>query len=95
MADGAPYYCKDVSYKGTSVSKWVCSHKTKHGADSCPSMAIYEDELNPIVLETFQTFMESADGILNRYMEQYRRAVEDTVSGEAEREHLKIGRAHV
>ena len=33
-ADGAPYYCKDVHYKGTDTSKWVCSHKIKNGADA-------------------------------------------------------------
>ncbi len=87
-ADGAPYYCKDVSYKGTNVSKWVCSHKIKHGTDSCPSIAIYEDELNPIVLETFQAFMASADEILAQYLEQYRRAVADTVTSQTERAQL-------
>ena len=87
-ADGAPYYCKDVSYKGTAVSKWVCSHKIKNGTHSCPSIAIYEDELNPIVLETFQEFMAGADEILARYLEQYRKAVADTAAGAAEREQL-------
>jgi len=88
-ADGAPYYCKDVHYKGTDVSKWVCSHKIKNHADSCPSIAIYEDELNEIVLEVFSEFAENADTILNAYLELYRKAMSDAAGNEAERSRIE------
>lgn len=86
--DGAPYYCKDVHYKGTSVSKWLCSHKINHGAASCPSVAIYESELNPILLDAFREFSQGADQILEAYLAQYRQVMEDSAHDAAERERI-------
>ena len=83
--DGAPYYCKDVHYKGTDVSKWLCSHKINYGADSCRSIAIYESELNPIVLDAFREFSKGADEILEAYLAQYRQVMDDTAHYKAER----------
>ena len=88
-ADGAPYYCKDVHYKGTDTSKWVCSHKIKNGADSCPSVAIYEDELNPVVLDAFREFSQSGEAILSAYLEQYRQVMQDAAGAEKDRERLQ------
>ena len=87
-ADGAPYYCKDVHYKGTDISKWICSHKINHGADSCPSVPIYEDELNEVVLDLFQGFAPDADGILNQYLDLYHELLADASHYKAERERL-------
>ena len=87
--DGEPYYCKDVHYKGTDESKWICSHKIKNGADSCPSLPIYESELNDIVLEVFKEFSVSADEVLDIYLAQYRELIDDTARFEAERERLR------
>ena len=86
--DGAPYYCKDVHYKGTNVSKWLCSQKTKHGAAACRSIAIYENELSPIILDVFREFSKNADEILNAYLEQYRQVMDDSAHYKAERERL-------
>lgn len=86
--DGAPYYCKDVHYKGTNVSKWLCSHKINHGAGSCRSIAIYESELSPLVLDTFREFSKGADKILATYLEQYRAVMNDTAHYKAEREQI-------
>ena len=83
--DGAPYYCKDVHYKGTSVSKWVCSHKINHGAASCRSVALYESELNPIILDAFREFSQSADTILDAYLQQYRQVMADSAHYISER----------
>ena len=88
-ADGAPYYCKDVHYKGTDTSKWVCSHKIKNGADSCPSVAIYEDELNPVVLDAFREFSQSGEAVLSAYLEQYRQVMQDAAGAEKDRERLQ------
>lgn len=35
-------------------NKWVCSGKIKNGADSCPSLPIYEEEIKPLLLDVFQ-----------------------------------------
>ena len=86
--DGAPYYCKDVHYKGSDVSKWICSHKINHGAASCRSTAIYEDELNSIVLEMFREFAKDADSILRMYMIQYKSHMADREYYKSEQERL-------
>lgn len=53
---GMPYYRKDaVSKGGEKISKWVCSGKIKNGASSCPSRAIYESEIKPIIEDIFKS----------------------------------------
>ena len=53
---GTPYYRKDaVSKGGEKISKWVCSGKIKNGASSCPSRAIYESEIKPIIEDIFKS----------------------------------------
>ena len=86
--DGEPYYCKDVHYKGTDESKWICSHKIKNGADSCPSLPIYESELNDIVLEVFKEFSVSSDEVLDIYLSRYRELIDDSTRFDAERARL-------
>lgn len=48
-----PITVRMFTNKGTNVSKWLCSHKINHGTASCRSIAIYESELNPIILDAF------------------------------------------
>ena len=53
---GMPYYRKDAVNKGgEKISKWVCSGKIKNGASSCPSRAIYENEIKPIIEDIFKS----------------------------------------
>ena len=40
---------------GEKISKWVCSGKIKNGASSCPSRAIYESEIKPIIEDIFKS----------------------------------------
>ena len=57
---GKPYYRKDsVSKKGTANSAWRCSGKIKNGADSCPSMTIYENEIIPILDDVFRSSQQN------------------------------------
>ena len=50
-----PYYRRDsVDKKGNKNSKWVCSGKIKGGRESCPSFAIYEEEIKPLIFEVFK-----------------------------------------
>ena len=67
----------------------MCSHKIKNGADSCPSVAIYEDELNPVVLDAFREFSQSGEAILSAYLEQYRQVMQDAAGAEKDRERLQ------
>ena len=52
---GAAYYRRDtVDRSGNKNSKWVCSGKIKNGSDSCPSFAVYESEIKPLLLEVLR-----------------------------------------
>ena len=52
---GLPYYRKDSRKNtGENESRWVCSGKIKNGKDSCPSLAILESDIRPILLDIFK-----------------------------------------
>ncbi len=69
---GATYYRKDGrDRRGNLTSKWVCSGKIKNGAASCNSVAIYEDEIKPLLLEVFQDTKQDAEALIKRYTEMY------------------------
>ena len=69
---GAAYYRKDsVDRRGNKSSKWVCSGKIKNGADSCPSFAIYESELKPLLFELFTDSDADADALIDEYVALY------------------------
>lgn len=70
---GAAYYRREsVDRSGRKNSKWVCSGKIKNGADSCPSFPIYEEELKPLLYAVFQETEESAQALVEEYIEMYR-----------------------
>ena len=70
---GAAYYRRDsVDKMGKKNSKWVCSGKIKNGADSCPSFAIYEDEIKPLLLEVFRETEADAEALIEQYIEMYK-----------------------
>ena len=70
---GTAYYRRDSKDKqGHINSKWVCSGKIKNGADSCPSLPLYEDELKPVLLDVFQQTEIDADALIERYIAMYR-----------------------
>lgn len=59
---GTPYYRKDaISTGGTKISKWVCSGKIKNGADSCPSHAIYESDIKPVIADIFRSGQQNIE----------------------------------
>ena len=69
---GAAYYRKDsVDRRGNKSSKWVCSGKIKNGADSCPSFAIYESDLKPLLFELFSDSDADADALIDEYVALY------------------------
>ena len=61
----------------------------QNGADVCPSVPIYEDELNPVVPDAFREFSQSGEEILSAYLEQYRQAMQDAAGAEKDRERLQ------
>ncbi len=69
---GEPYYrreSKDTQGKGNS--RWVCSGKIKNGTDSCPSFALYESELIPLIFQVFQDTKADADALIKEYVRMY------------------------
>ncbi len=89
---GAAYYRRDsVDHLGRKNSKWVCSGKIKNGAESCPSFAIYEEELKPLLLEVFRETEEDAETYLNHYVELYTsQTMEDDVGKRIEALNVQI-----
>lgn len=70
---GTAYYRRDSKDKQGNVnSKWVCAGKIKNGAGSCPSVALYEDELKPLLFSVFQNTEADAEAMIERYLTMYR-----------------------
>ena len=70
---GAAYYRREsVDRQGNKNSKWVCSGKIKNGADSCPSFAIYEEELKPLLFKVFRETEADAQALVEEYIEMYK-----------------------
>ena len=69
---GQPYYRKESrGADGTRNSKWVCSGKIRNGRDSCPSFAVYESELQPLLYEVFKDTRADADAMIEEYVRIY------------------------
>ena len=70
---GTPYYRRDSKdRKGNKNSKWICSGKINNGADSCPSFAIYEEEIKPILFDVFRETEVNTQALMAEYVEMYR-----------------------
>ncbi len=87
---GVAYYRKDSKdTKGNINSKWVCSGKVKNGADSCPSVVLYEDELKPVLFSVFQDTQADTEALIERYIEMYRSLEDDGNGAAKEAEELR------
>ncbi len=70
---GKAYYRRDsVDRQGNKNSKWVCSGKINNGADSCPSFAIYEEEIKPVLFDVFNETSPVAEDLIESYIEMYK-----------------------
>jgi len=70
---GKAYYRRDsVDRQGNKNSKWVCSGKINNGADSCPSFAIYEEEIKPVLFDVFNETSPVAEELVESYIEMYK-----------------------
>ena len=75
---GTAYYRRESKDRlGNKNSKWVCSGKIKNGADSCDSIAIYEEEIKPILFEVFQETKVNVSALIEEYEAMYRSLDED------------------
>ncbi len=69
---GKLYYRKDSKdRKGNVASRWICSGKINNGKDSCPSFAIYEEEIKEVLYEVFKDTAEDAALIIEEYTNMY------------------------
>lgn len=84
---GKPYYRRDsMDRNGNKNSKWVCSGKIKNGAASCPSFAIYEEEIKPILFDIFKETSPAVEDLIESYIEMYKTMdVNNEVAKEIER----------
>jgi len=70
---GRAYYRRDsLDRQGNKNSKWVCSGKINNGADSCPSFAIYEEEIKPVLFDVFNETSSIAEDLVESYIEMYK-----------------------
>lgn len=73
---GMPYYRRDSKDRqGKHNSKWVCSGKIKNGAESCPSIPLYEEELKPLLTEVFWDTKDSAEALVEEYTQMYKEMI--------------------
>lgn len=69
---GAAYYRRESKDKqGNKNSRWICSGKIKNGADSCPSFAIYEEEIKPLILDVARDTKVSTEALIAEYVERF------------------------
>jgi len=70
---GTAYYRRDsVDKTGVKNSKWVCSGKINNGASSCPSFAIYESEIKPLLFDVFRDTKVCVENLIEEYVQAYR-----------------------
>ena len=75
MHCGKPYYRRESrDKKGNVNSSWICSGKINNGAASCPSFAIYESEIKPILADVFKETSQSAEQLCEEYISIYKAA---------------------
>ena len=75
---GTAYYRRESKDKlGNKNSKWVCSGKIKNGADACASFPIYEEELKPLLFELFEETRETAQALVEEYIEMYKELTDE------------------
>ena len=70
---GRTYHRKESRDKnGTVNSKWVCAGKISNGAASCPSFALYERELKPVLFQAFTDTEVNVEALMEEYAARYR-----------------------
>jgi len=69
---GKPYYKKESRGRnGVANSRWVCSGKINNGYSSCPSPALFENELKPILLDALKGIGADSKKMVDEYIRLY------------------------
>jgi DNA invertase Pin-like site-specific DNA recombinase len=70
---GEPFYRRESKRKnGIPNSKWVCSGKIKNASSSCPSFAIFEEEIKPLLFEVFRETETDTSALIEEYIRMYK-----------------------
>lgn len=70
---GKAYYRRESKDKSGNInSSWICSGKINNGTASCPSFAIYESDIKPILFDVFNETSESAENLIENYVQMYK-----------------------
>ena len=70
---GRAFYRKESKDRqGHINSKWVCSGKINNGTASCPTFALYEDELKPLLFQVFAETEINVEALMEEYAQRYR-----------------------
>jgi len=88
---GTAYYRRESKDKqGNKNSRWVCSGKIKNGADTCPSVAIYEDEIKPILLDIARDTGVSTQALMDEYTARFQAIDQDNLIPKQIREQKQL-----
>jgi len=69
---GKPYYKKESKGRnGVVNNRWVCSGKLANGYSSCPSSALFENELKPILLDALSGIGADSKKMIDEYTNLY------------------------
>lgn len=68
----AHFYRKASSSKSFEDKIWVCSGKIKNHTDSCPTFAIYESELNEIIVKMVSVDIKEIEEKIRKYEDAFK-----------------------
>lgn len=69
---GRAFYRKESKDRQGHVnSRWVCSGKINNGTASCPTFALYEDELKPLLYQVFAETEINVEALMEEYAQRY------------------------
>ena len=86
--DHAPYWLKQRKVRGREDSTWVCSHRIKNGANSCPSFGIHEEELKQMLSQIITTSVQNIDTVAQKYLDLLKQVISDMPDNSAELERV-------
>jgi len=88
---GKPYYKKESKGRNGIVNnRWVCSGKLANGYSSCPSSALFENELKPILLDALSGIGADSKKMIDEYTNLYYSSRQDKEIAEQIEQKKKI-----
>lgn len=71
MEDGAKYWLKMHTCRGSYNPNWVCSHRIKEGVESCKSFPLQEKRLKEVLALVFNYLISNKTNIISYTIKQY------------------------